>query len=139
VRYSGLDGIARPGSFDYPIVANLTATYRLATRWDLSTRVAYLAGRPYTPVDMTASSAQRRAVYDLARVNAERVPDYFRLDVRADRRFTVNGQAVSVFGGVQNLTNRRNVAGYTWDRRNNVMRVEEQLGLFPILGLDWRF
>jgi outer membrane receptor protein involved in Fe transport len=139
VRYSGLDGIARPGSFDYPIVANLTATYRLATRWDLSTRVAYLAGRPYTPVDPTVSSAQRRAVYDLAQVNAARLPDYFRLDVRADRRFTVNGQAVSVFGGVQNLTNRRNVAGYTWDRRNNVMRVNEQLGLFPILGLDWSF
>ena len=137
-RYAGLDGLARPGSFDYPIVANLTATYRLAT-WDLSTRLAYLAGRPYTPFDLTVSSEQRRAVYDLARVNAARLPDYFRLDLRVDRRFTVNGQAVSVFGGVQNLTNRRNVAGYTWDRRNNMMRVNEQLGLFPILGLDWRF
>jgi outer membrane receptor protein involved in Fe transport len=139
VRYAGLDGIARPGSFDYPVIANLTGTYRLGARWDLSTRVAYLAGHPYTPFDAAVSSAQRRGVYDLTRVNAARLPDYFRLDLRVDRRFTVNGRDVSVFGGVQNVTNRRNIAGYTWDRRNNVMRFNEQLGLFPILGLDWRF
>ena len=139
VRYAGLDGVARPGSFDYPLVANLTGTVRVARRWELSTRIAYLAGRPYTPFDATASSEQRRGVYDLAQVNAARLPDYFRVDVRADRRFTVNGQSVSVFGGVQNLTNRVNVAGYTWDRRNNAMGLNEQLGLFPILGLEWGF
>jgi len=44
-----------------------------------------------------------------------------------------------VFAGVQNVTNRRNVAGYSWDRRQNVPRVSEQLGAFPILGLDWSF
>lgn len=139
VRYSGLDGIARPGSFEYPIVANLSGTLRLSSRWDLSTRVAYLAGRPYTPFDLAASSAQRRGVYNLSQVNAARLPDYFRLDLRADRRFTVNGREVTVFGGVQNLTNRRNVANFSWDRRNNMMRINDQLGLFPMLGLDWRF
>jgi hypothetical protein len=139
VRHAGLDGVLRPGSFDYPVVFNLVGGYRLAPRWDVSTRIAYLSGRPYTPFSLVLSTAQRRAVYDLARVNDERAPAYFRLDVRVDRRFSFGGDEVVLFGGVQNLTNRRNVAFYSWDRRGNVPTVNEQLGLFPILGLDWKF
>jgi TonB dependent receptor len=138
-RHAGLDGVLRPGSFDYPVVANLAGTYRLSSRWELSTRFAYLRGRPYTPFDLAASSTQRRAVYDLARVNASRVPDYLRLDLRIDRRLRVGGDEVSLFAGVQNVTNRRNLAGYSWDRRQNTVRVNEQLGIFPIVGIDWAF
>jgi len=138
-RHAGLDGIRRPGSFDYPFVANMTGGYRLSARWDVSTRLAYLSGRPYTPFDEALSTAQRRAVYDPSRVNAERAPDYFRLDLRVDRSFEVNRQPVAVFAGAQNITNRRNFAGYAWDRRNNTTRISEQLGVFPILGVDWSF
>jgi outer membrane receptor protein involved in Fe transport len=139
VVHAGLDGVARPGSFDYPVIANATGTFRLSRRWDVSTRIAYLAGRPYTPFDLDASTRQRRAVSDLARVNAERLPDYFRLDLRVDRRFSVNDRPVSLFAGIQNVTNRQNVAGYSWDRRGNAPTTLEQLGVFPILGLDWSF
>ncbi len=129
----------RPGSFDYPVVVNVLGSYRVSSRWDVSTRLAYLSGRPFTPLDATRSALERRAVYDLAQVNADRQPDYFRVDVRVDRRFLVGGQPVSLFAGVQNVTNRKNVSGYSWDRRTNVQQVREQLGVFPILGLDWRF
>jgi hypothetical protein len=139
VEHAGLDGVARPGSFEYPAIANVTGTYRMSQRWDVSTRVAYLAGRPYTPFDLETSTLQRRAVNDLARVNAERLPDYFRIDLRVDRRFSVNQRPVSLFAGIQNVTNRRNVAGYSWDRRGNGPTSLEQLGIFPILGLDWSF
>jgi len=139
VRHGGLDGVLRPGSYDYPVVANAVGAYRLSPRWDLSARVAYLAGRPFTPFDAALSTAQRRAVYDLTRVNEERVPDYFRLDLRVDHHFVVGGQPVTIFGGVQNVTNRGNVSGYTWDRRSNVPRANEQQGIFPILGLEWEF
>jgi hypothetical protein len=98
-----------------------------------------LTGRPYTPFDPTRSIQQRRGVYDLARVNDSRTSDYFRTDVRVDRTFRVNAQPVTLFAGVQNVTNRTNVAGFTWDRRNNQARAAEQQGAFPVLGLDWRF
>lgn len=138
-RHAGVDGVPRPGSFDYPVVANVLAAHRLTSRWDVSLRVAYLDGRPYTPVDPVGSAAERRAVHDVARVNAERLPDYFRADLRVDRRLTAWGRPVVVFAGVQNVTGRRNVASYSWDRRNNVPRLGEQLGVFPVLGLDWSF
>lgn len=139
VRHAGLDRVLRPGSFDYPVVANLVGGYRLSPRWDLAVRVAYLGGRPYTPFDLERSAAQRRGVFDLSQVNARRAPDYFRIDLRLDRRLTIGGREVTFYGGVQNVTNRRNVAGYSWDRRSSSVRVNEQLGVFPILGLDWRF
>ena len=69
----------------------------------------------------------------------ERAPAYFRLDLRVDRHFTINGKTVTVFAGAQNITNRKNFSGYTWDRRNGGIRKQEQLGLFPIIGLDWPF
>jgi outer membrane receptor protein involved in Fe transport len=94
-RHAGLDGVLRPGSFDYPQVFNLTGGYQLTPRWDV--------------------------------------------DLRADRRLTVRGQDLNVFFGVQNVTNRRNLAGYSWNRRTNALQVNEQQGVFPILGFDWRF
>jgi ligand-binding SRPBCC domain-containing protein len=138
-RYAGLDGVPRPGSFDYPVVANLLGGYQLSPAWSVSVKMAYLGGRPFTPVDSAISTLQRRAVYDLSRVNAERSPDYFRLDLRVDRTFRRGDHRVSIFAGAQNITNRKNFAGYSWDRRNNVRTTQEQLGLFPILGIEWPF
>jgi hypothetical protein len=138
-RHAGLDGVLRDGSFDYPVVANLVGGYRVAEGWDVSLRVAYLSGRPYTPFDEALSTAQRRPVLDLSQVNAVRAPAYARVDVRVDRTFQVRGRPVSVFAGAQNVANRENFSGVQWNRRLNRATINEQIGLFPILGVDWRF
>ena len=138
-RHAGLDGVLRPGSFDYPSVFNLLGGYRLSPAWELSARLSFLSGRPFTPYDQVVSTQQRRGVYDLTRVNAERAPDYGRIDVRADRTFTVAGQPLNVFFGVQNVTNRRNFSSYSWNRGTNSQQFGDQQGIFPILGFDWRF
>jgi hypothetical protein len=138
-RHAGLDGVLRPGSFDYPRVFNLVGGYRLARNWEVSGRIAYLTGRPYTPFDLAESTRQRRPIFDLQRVNGERLPDYARLDVRLDRTFTVRDKPLLVFVGAQNLLNRKNLANYSWDRRANRIEVNEQIGLFPLVGMEWRF
>ena len=138
-RHAGLDRVLRPGSFDYPLVFNLLGGYRLSPAWELSARLSFLSGRPFTPYDQAASTAERRGVYDLTRVNAERAADYGRIDIRVDRTVTVGGQPLNLFFGVQNVTNRRNFASYNWNRRTNSQQFGEQQGLFPILGFDWRF
>jgi hypothetical protein len=138
-RHAGLDGVLRPGSFDYPFVFNLVGGYRLSPVWEASARLSFLSGRPFTPYDQIVSTAQRRGVYDLSRVNAERAPDYGRVDIRVGRTFSVGAKRLNVFLGVQNVTNRRNFAGYSWNRRTNSEQFGEQQGVFPILGFDWRF
>ncbi len=138
-RHAALDGVYRPGSFDYPFIFNAVGGYRLTRKWELSTRLAYLGGRPYTPFDAAESTAQRRGIFDLSRVNGERARDYVRVDLRVDRTFTVRDKPLLVFLGVQNVLNRKNFAGYTWNRRLNAEQFNEQLGAFPLIGMEWRF
>ncbi len=138
-RHAALDGVMRPGAFDYPYVLNLTGGYRISPTWEVSSRVVLLGGRPYTPYDDEVSAAQRRGVFDLSRVNAERSAAYARVDVRVDRTVMVNGKPFNVFFGVQNILNRNNFGGEVWNRRANARDPLEQMGLFPIGGLDWRF
>jgi hypothetical protein len=138
-RHAALDRVLRPGSFDYPIVFNVTGGRRWSSKWESSLKLSYLSGRPYTPFDEAESTRQRRGIYDLSRVNDVRVPAYFRLDARVDRNATLAKKPVIVFLGVQNLTGRRNVNGFEWNRRANVPRPLEQLGVFPLIGLEWRF
>lgn len=138
-RHAGLDGILRPGSFDYPFIFNAVGGYKLNAKWELSSRVAYLGGRPFTPFNETLSRQQSRGIFDFNRVNGERAPDYFRLDFRVDRNFTVRDKPLIVFAGLQNATNRKNFAQVNWDRRQNQQYLSYQLGIFPLVGLDWRF
>lgn len=138
-RQAGLDGVLRPSSYDYPRIFNAVGGYRFNPKWEISARFAYLAGRPYTPFDEAVSTAQRRGVFDLSQVNALRLPDYVRFDFRVDRTFIIRDKPLLVFAGIQNVFNRTNVAGFTWNRGLNRPESNEQLGIFPILGLDWRF
>jgi hypothetical protein len=70
--HAGVDGMLRPGAFDSPVVVNALGSLRLAERWRVSTRVSYLSGQPYTPIDAEAATAARRAIYDTRIVNSER-------------------------------------------------------------------
>ena len=57
------------------------------------------------------STTQIRAIFDLARVNGEGLPGYFRLDLRADYRFTVRKMPVLLFVVAQNITGRIGIGG----------------------------
>jgi len=138
-RHAGLDGVLRPGTYDYPVILNAVGGYALTKKWDVSGRFVYLSGKPYTPFDERLSTAQRRGVFDLTRVNGLRAPDYLRLDLRVDRTFTVRGKPLLLFFGAQNVTNRRNIAQASWDRQQGTVRFNRQLGFFPLIGLDWKF
>ena len=129
----------RAATFGYPRIFHLTAGYRRSAKWGFAAHASHLAGRPYTPFDFSASQAQQRAIFDLNRVNAVRLPDYIRVDIRADRVFTVRGKPLRAFASAQNVVDRQNIAGYTWNRRSNQVEVNKQVGLFPLAGLEWTF
>ena len=58
-------------------------------------------------------------------------------DAIGRRRVIVGG--LLVFIGAQNVINRKNLASYSWDRRANTIQENEQIGLFPLIGMEWRF
>lgn len=138
-RHAALDGVFRRGSFDSPVIANAVGGYRFNRKWEASARAVFVDGRPYTPHNQALSIAQNRLVLDTTRVNALRAPDYFRFDFRVDRTFIVRDKPLLVFFGLQNATNRKNFQGIDWNPYDRRIQTRNQLGLFPLIGLDWRF
>jgi len=138
-RHAGLDEIRRPGAFDYPAILNLVGGYRLNRKWEFGVRSSFLRGRPFTPFNQELSTEQRRGIFDLSRVNLERAPDFYRLDVRVDRTFIVRDKPLIIFVGIQNVTGRNNFGGLNWDRRLNQQSFQDTLETVPIIGLDWSF
>lgn len=138
-RHAGLDGELRPGAFDRPFVFNAVGGRRLGSKWELAFRAAYLTGRPYTPFDLESSESQRRGIFDLQRVNTLRFDDFFTLDLRVDRTFSVGDQQVVVYVGLQNVTGRRNPTTLLWNRVTNSPDFPKGLSRFPLVGLEWNF
>jgi hypothetical protein len=138
-RFSGLDGIRRSGTYDYPVVLNFVMGYNLTKKWDISTSFRAMSGRPYTPFNEALSTAQNREIYDLSRINGLRAPAFFRPDVRLDRTFTVREKPLLFWIGVQNVISRRNITGVQWNQNINKQEYSRQEGLFPLIGIDWRF
>lgn len=106
-------------------------------KWELGIRAAYLTGRPYTPFDRELSTTQRRGVFELESVNTMRLDDYFALDVRIDRTFTVQDKDLLLYLGVQNVTGRENPTTLLWNRVTNAPEFPGGLGPFPLIGLEW--
>ena len=136
-RHAGLDGVLRPGAFDRPWVLNAVGGRRMGGEWELGIRAAYLTGRPYTPFDRERSTAQRRGVFELESVNTMRLDDFFALDVRIDRTFTVRDKDLLLYLGVQNVTGRENPTTLLWNRVTNAPEFPGGLERFPLIGLEW--
>jgi hypothetical protein len=149
-KFSGLDGVLRPGNFDYPVIANLAGEYRMGQRYEASFRYEYSSGRPYTPFLLSSSIAQNRPIYDLSKVNEMRGPYYGRLDFLIKRNFILGGRMLTVYGGLENALNRENFLAYAWRPRvgyngrcsaylDQCISAQSQMGIFPNFGARFRF
>jgi len=112
--YAAADGVWRPGNFDYPVVANVLASYKGYHGWALSARNSYSSGHPYTPFDVALSESQSRPVYDLSQVNAVRANAYDRMDVDLNRDIHLWHKSLNLQMGMLNALGRKNFMGYVW-------------------------
>lgn len=152
VSYRALDGVKRPGNYDFPIMGNLMLNLRLPARIQLNGRESISSGKVYCPFDKEASIAQDRGIYDLTRINSVRGPLYNRLDIELDRRFSVGRGELNLQLGAQNVLNRGNLYGYvwmnncpTWDScytnglNSTPTKKIDQVGRYPVMQMRWEF
>ena len=132
-RFTGLDGTTSVGAFDSPMVFNALLGWRPNARWEYSGRIRSAAGLPTTP--FTSGG-----VLDFNRYNAgERLPTFFALDVRIDRRFTFRRSQLVTYIDVQNATGRKNISQIAWDARLRAPKANESIGTLPSIGINWEF
>jgi hypothetical protein len=143
-----IDGTWVPRSWDQRHTLNFGVNYRREDAWDFSLAGLAHSGWPTTGVtaDLITNPDGSQTIQPiLGPRNAERLPDYLRLDFKVRRNFAVGQGRLSLFASVTNLTNRANVSGargFTFTpRADGTVQVDPQdafwLGQVPIFGLEW--
>ena len=113
---------------------------------EISFRFRYASGKPYTP--RVFNPFQQHRVGNTTwsagmwtqggEINSARFPDYQRLDVQWLSRWHEPGYNIVVFIAIQNIYNRKNIAGYQYNgdgTKDNIY----QFAFFPVGGVVVEF
>jgi TonB dependent receptor len=122
--------------YDQPVIASLVGQYKLSDGWIFGGKASYHTGAPYTPVTSTGQYPDGRVRPIYGAINSQRVPAYFRLDLRVDRKFS---PALTGYAELINATARKNVAGYSYSPDYRTREEVYQLPLLPSVGLQYSF
>lgn len=125
--------------FDNRFVFSIEGGYKPDQNWEFSLRWIYAGGAPYTPFNVEAAQMLHRAVLDENRINQVRYPAYHSLNLRFDRRFHFHASNLIFYFSTWNTYNRKNVATYFWNEKNNQVDTIFQWYLMPIIGLEFEF
>ena len=120
-------GLWRPFELDQRHNLNVAASVAL-TNWRFGARIQLVSGNPYSP--SVADEYGVPTTYPFA----GRLPAFFHLDVRADRKWRRSWADINLFFDIQNVTNRRNVEGreFGYDD-DHMLGYDEDLPGLPIL------
>jgi outer membrane receptor for ferrienterochelin and colicin len=139
IRFTDGLGTERSSAFDYRTMLTIVGGYKITPALEISAKIRYAGGRPYTPFDLTASRANNRGILDYSRTNQERFPDYRRVDIRADYRMNVFGWNMLVFVDLQNAFNIENPETIIWNRKTNAPSQILQWQFLPVGGVKIEF
>jgi TonB dependent receptor/TonB-dependent Receptor Plug Domain len=125
-----------PFEFDQPVILSVVGQYKLSDKWQFGAKWSYHTGQPYTPVVGTSFYPDGRVRPVYGTINSVRVPDYHRLDLRADVKFSKNFTA---YAELINAYFRKNVAGYSYSPDYKTRETIYQLPTLPSVGLQYSF
>ncbi len=112
-------------------------------RWTASLAGSYHTGWPFTATMLATTDPIPTVVADTR--NAERFGAFRTLDVKVERRFSMDNSSLSVFAEVANVLGKKNDCCIDFDIENENgelvydIGVEEYLGAIPSLGFIWEF
>jgi hypothetical protein len=138
-EYRDPEGTWRRRVFDNRYIFSIQGGYKPNRWWEFSASWTLAGGLPYTPFAIAASAAARAGIFDADRINAERLPAYHSLSLRADRRFHFRRSSLIVYLSIWNAYDRKNVASYYWNEVENRPGCTYQFGLLPVLGIEFEF
>lgn len=132
-KYKALDGVERRSSFDNRFIFNAFGGYRFGAGWELSGKFRYIGGRPFTPIN-PENGFQKVEDY-----NTVNLPDFTRLDLRLDKRWNFSSWSLITYIDIQNVTNKKNITGYKWNKFKSEIESNESLGILPSIGINAKF
>jgi hypothetical protein len=113
-----------------------TVAIGAAKKWRAGGRFRYATGNPFTPVASTFVDDDGDVVPIDGPILSERLPAFFQLDLRLDHAWRKRWGLVNLYLDVQNVTNRRNAEGVTYNGDFTVRTYTRGLPIFPSIGVE---
>lgn len=125
---------------DQPHNLIAVASYKLPYDFIAGVRIRYASGPLNTPYVGAIYDANGNYYYPLfGELFSRRLPDFFQLDVRLDKRFVFDRWMLALYADVQNATNHANVEGVTYNFDYTQERYLYGLPILPSLGIRGEF
>ncbi len=149
--FDRIDGREVPRRIDQPHAFSFDLDFALGKHWHLNLAWRYHTGWPTTEVFgvlMENEDGELEPVPVFGPLNAERLPDYHRLDIRASREWQRKRGVLGFYLEVQNVYDRENLAGFDTDfefeegetgRVELIPLPEVWGGVLPSFGITWDF
>ncbi len=130
--FTALDEVERIGSYDQTWIFNVSGGYKFNDEWEASMKFRYSTGKPYTPYNSDGTQ-------NVDDINSLRLPVNNSLDLRVDKRWFFEKWTLITYVDIQNVYNRKNVVGVSWDQRTQAPEFNETIGLLPSIGISVMF
>lgn len=128
-----------PSDYDQTHNLNLIASYE-KSRWTYSTRLRYVTGRPYTPIDSAIYDSDSDVYVPIqGDFLSQRYSPFFQLDLRFDRKWIYDTWILSAYLDIQNLTNNKNVQSLSYNYDYSEQVETSALPILPIFGVKGEF
>lgn len=128
-----------PYVLDQPHVLTAVATRPVGEHWRLGGRIRFASGNPITPVATAYYNATKMTWTAVdGPLLSQRLPAFVQLDLRADRIWRRRSGIWDLYLDVQNVTNRANVEGVTYNKDFSRRDYTHGLPVFPSLGIEYR-
>ena len=116
------------------------ASYKLPYDFVVGAKIRYTSGPLDRPVVATLYDANANYYFPVQDTTySRRLPDFFQLDVRIDKRFVFRDWMFSIYLDVQNATYRKNVEAVVYSFDYSQEAYLTGLPILPVLGLrgEW--
>lgn len=142
LRQDRLNDREMPSLTEQPHSLIAVGTLELPEIWEgfsIGARLRYTSGNPYTQVAGSVYDADRDRFRPIGvtEVRNRRLPDFFQLDLRADKKWDFQGSALLLYLDVQNVTNRQNAEGLLYNYDYTEHAPLPGLPIFPSVGIRW--
>lgn len=126
-----------PYVLDQPHTLTVLGTTALGKHWRIGGRFRYATGNPYTPVAGAVMIPDGDWIAIDGPILSARLPAFYQLDLRLDRAWRRPWGVINLYIDIQNVTNRRNAEGVTYNEDYTVQSYTRGLPLFPSIGAEY--
>jgi hypothetical protein len=126
----------RTFQYDQTHILTLIGSYQFGRGYQLGLRYRFVTGNPYTPVTgayYDASNDRYTPLY--GSTYSARLAAFSQLDLRFDKAWTYNRWRLSVYLDIQNLTNRANPEGVSYNFDYRQTQPQSGIPFLPVFGL----